>query len=115
MLRGTESDCRYGPSSSRPIPSTPAAGASSSSVVHHNTKRVSRAVEELNRVKASVAALEAEVYRLETAEEVVVPVSPEERANWERVLQELPSRATCEILLEYLVQEVSHSMGMMLM
>lgn len=76
----------------------------------------SRAVLEIAQLKASVRTLELHVGSLldDNGSQTVSyisekPINGDERANWNQLLAIIPSWTSCEILLDYLLAEVSGS------
>lgn len=72
-----------------------------------------RALAEINRLKRSIQQLEENIRDISSAgdglEQVGPPATPEEQKNWEIVKAAVPERVVVEVLLEYMVTEVSAS------
>lgn len=74
-----------------------------------------RAMLEIAKLKASIHHLEGHVRDLGNLENALVvedePATSEEKANWNKLLACIPPKAVVEVLLEYLIQEVSSCPG----
>jgi hypothetical protein len=70
-----------------------------------------RAMLEIAKLKASIHHLEGHVRDLGNLENALVvdeePATSDEKANWHKLLACIPPKAVVEVLLEYLIQEVS--------
>jgi hypothetical protein len=66
---------------------------------------------EIAKLKNSIHQLEGHVRDLSHLDNALVvddePATPQEQENWRRLQAALPSKGVVEVLLEYLIQEVS--------
>lgn len=68
------------------------------------------AADHLDTLRASVRRLESHIRQIEDSFELSsneIEADPVGRSNWEKIKEAIPDKAVVEVLLEYLLQEVS--------